>query len=118
MLISKERFIEFMEELNKLRQASENLNDALFNYDNCSDFSGFSNFRAEGMVIDLLRILTKDEGEYSTIEYFIYDLEWGKEWDDTKFTESDGTPIDISTVDKLYDYLEECAKEVEDESGN
>lgn len=109
MLISKERFVEIMKEIKAMDEASRNLSKALEDFDNTSDFGGFSNFRAMDIAIDLLNILVQDfPEEYfgSTIEYFIYDLEWGEKWEEDSITEADGTPIRLSTVEELYDYLE------------
>ena len=121
MLISKEKFIEIMNEFKVFCESSDKLADALRDYDNTSDFGGFSNFRAMDIIIDLLDILVQDfPDEYcgSLIDYFIYDLEWGTKWTPDSFSEQDGTSIDISTVEKLYDYLESNYKENHGESGN
>ena len=110
MLISKEKFMSVMNELKEMDDASNRLSDALRDYDSTSDFGGFSNFRAMDIAIDLLNILVQDfPAEYvgSTIEYFIYDLEWGTAWTEESITEADGTPVRLSTVEELYDYLAE-----------
>lgn len=122
MLITKERFIEIMNEFKVLVDSSVRLSNALAEYDNCTDFGGFSNFRAESLIIDLLNILVQDfPDEYvgSTIDFFIYELNWGKDWTEDSICEADGTPIRLSTVEELYDYLDKHYKVqgVEDESG-
>lgn len=108
-MLTKEEFIEYMNTLKEMCDSSLMLDNALKNFDNCSDFGGFSNFRAEDLVITLLEKLMDDPKDstygVSNISYFIYDLEWGSKWTPDSFMEPDGTPIDISTVDKLYDYL-------------
>ena len=38
------------------------------------------------------------------IEYFIYDLAFGKNWKPDSLT-INGTSIDISTAERLYDYI-------------
>ena len=50
-----------------------------------------------------LRNSFHDEGDW--ILYFIYDLADGSEWKEDSCTEKDGTTIDLSTVEKLYDFL-------------
>lgn len=110
MLISKEKFIKIMNEFKKLVDSSHMLSDALANYDNCTDFGGFSNMRAESIIVDLLNILVQDfPDDYvgSTIDFFIYDLNWGKDWTEDSICEADGTPIRLSTFEELYDYLEQ-----------
>ena len=37
--------------------------------------------------------------------YWLYELDFGKEWEDGAYT-INGEGIDISTVEKLYDFLE------------
>lgn len=39
------------------------------------------------------------------IHYFIYELEFGKRWKSGMVSESDGTDIDMSSAEKLWNYL-------------
>lgn len=39
------------------------------------------------------------------IDYFCYELDFGRSYVDGCVTDSDGNPIDLSTAEKLYDYL-------------
>ena len=107
-MLTKEEFLHYIEELEQLQEASDRLDAALHAYDECDDFSGFTNFRALSLIIDLLEKLMKDpkdEYGYSTISYFITELQFGKKYNEGCFTEADGTPIDLSTSEKLYEYL-------------
>lgn len=112
MPITKEDFVYYIDTLKQIRNASDRLNDALASYDETADFGGFTNFRVLILVEDLLNNLFKlerDEYGYTTISYFIEELNFGEDWGPECFQEADGTPIDISTSEKLYDYLEkEC----------
>ncbi len=56
----------------------------------------------EGIVVKLLERLMKDR--CGTISYFIYELDYGKEYQRGCMSDEDGD-IDISTLEKLYDYL-------------
>ena len=40
----------------------------------------------------------------SDISYFVYDLDFGKNWTESSIT-IDGVSVDISTPERLYDYL-------------
>lgn len=61
------------------------------------------------MVCDSMELERKHNDLFNNdVEYFIYDLEWGKNWTPESVTEADGTPVDLSTVEKLYDYLVQC----------
>ena len=55
------------------------------------------------LVIDLLAEIMGDS--FGDIEYFCQELEFGKKYSPGVVTEADGTEIDISTAEKLYDYL-------------
>lgn len=107
-MITKEQFIYYIGEIKTLIEKSDMLSKALADFDSCRDFGGFSNFRAIDALVSLLEDVMGEERstEYPTnISYFIYDLEFGSKWTEDSIQESDGTPIDISTADKLYDYL-------------
>lgn len=108
-MITKEEFVSYMNTLKVITESSRMLSDALKDFDSCSDFGGFSNFRAEGLIVTLLEKLMDDfrddQYDISDISYFIYDLEWGTKWNPFSLRDADGSSIDISTIEKLYDYL-------------
>lgn len=56
----------------------------------------------EDIVIKLLENMFHDG---DTISWWIYDLDYGTKYEDGCITENDGTIIDLSTPEKLYDYL-------------
>ena len=56
----------------------------------------------EGIVIKMLEKMMKDKNE--NISYFIYKLNYGKEYQEGCIYDDEGN-IDISTAEKLYDYL-------------
>ena len=39
------------------------------------------------------------------IDYFIYELDFGEKWTETSFTDGYDNPIDISTIEKFWDYI-------------
>ena len=45
----------------------------------------------------------EDQGE--DISYFIYELDYGRDYEEGCITDQDGNNIDFSTAEKLYDYL-------------
>ena len=55
------------------------------------------------LVIDLLMEIMCDEDR--DIEYFCCELDYGKKFTMGDVVEEDGTQIDFSSADKLYDYL-------------
>lgn len=60
------------------------------------------------LVIELLIKLMHDEDRW--IEYFVYELDWGKRTD-LHASWEDGTPIPLNTLDDLYRLLEACYQE-------
>ena len=68
------------------------------------DFDGWYN---NDIVITPIEDALKDEfdDDGDMISYFMYDLEYGERWTKDSLWNEDGTVIDISTVEKLYDYL-------------
>ncbi|NCQ52027.1 hypothetical protein GW796_09055 [archaeon] len=51
-----------------------------------------------------LEKMTKDE--YKWIEYFIYELDYGKKYKDGCIIDSDGSYIKLRTPEDLYNFLE------------
>ena len=57
----------------------------------------------EGIVVKLLEKLLRDS--FGNVSYFIYELDYGKEYRQGCISDEKGENIDISTPEKLYDYL-------------
>lgn len=102
-MINKENFVKIINAIQEQREIDRKATEALDSifidvvggfYDNETLFSVIENY-----LVDTF----KDEGGW--LGYFIYDLDFGKDWKDDCCSESDGTIIDISTVEKLYDFL-------------
>lgn len=75
-----------------------------------NDFvSSYDNSLVIDQLVKLLKILTDDDHKDSWIDYFVYELDFGK-----KFTmgmvKNKGSDVDISTSSKLYDFLEKNLK--------
>ena len=60
-------------------------------------------------MLEMIKELAHDDYDY--IEYFIYELKWGKEAKPNSVTEEDGTPILLMTIEDLYNKLEKDEKE-------
>ena len=104
-MISKEKFIEI---INRLRNYNDLQNkiDGLFkeNIDNKEkDFinAGSICIGHESVVVYLL------ENMFDTdmISYFIYELDYGKNYKNGYVLDGVGNIIDLSTAEKLYEYL-------------
>lgn len=57
----------------------------------------------ETIVVDLLKEMFYDKSD--VIGWWIWENDYGRTVDLTSITESDGTPIDVTTPEKFYDYL-------------
>lgn len=105
-MITKKNFIDIINHIkevndfvNETNKRARNLHDSIIN-----DF-----FNASSLSIcfedDLIKVL---ENMFNTdlISWWIYELEYGKEFKIGCLVEADGvTKPDISTAEKLYDYL-------------
>lgn len=104
-MISKKEFVEIIERLKNYNDLQDKIDD-LFksNIDNKEmDFmnAGSICIGHESVVVELL------ENMFNTdmISYWIYELDYGKEYKDGYVQDGKGNNIDISTLEKLYDYL-------------
>ena len=105
--VSKEEFVDIM---SRLREASDLVDkvDELFrkSRDNVEcDFCNGAGLQIshESSVVFLLRKLLKDDVE--DIDYFIYELDYGRKYEPGMITDENGHDIDFSSAEKLYDYL-------------
>lgn len=105
-LVSKEKFVEIVNRLKQTDETVDTINE-IFNNTIDSKTSDFMNAASlmichEDIVVELLKIMFNDK---DTITWWLYELDYGKQYTDGCITELDGTIIDLSTPEKLYDYL-------------
>ncbi len=102
-MITKDNFIKLMDAMKEQREIDEKATEAL--QDIFEDvFGGFYNNETLFSAIELYLLdIFDDIGEW--ILYYIYDLDWGVTWSKGCCSEKDSTDIDISTAEKLYDFL-------------
>lgn len=110
-MISKEKFIEIINKLKEVNdfvdetnERARKLNDAIM-----SDFYNTMSLSIshESLVVELLENMFNSD----MISYWIYELDYGREYKDGYVQDGEGNNIDISTVEKLYDYLIKEAEE-------
>ena len=89
--------IEFVSKVDELfRNSRENVE--------CDFCNGASlQISHESTVVFLLRKLLKDAVE--NIDYYIYELDYGRKYEPGMITDENGHDIDLSSAEKLYDYL-------------
>ena len=105
-MISKQKFIEIINTLKevhdfvdatntKARQLKDAINSDFFNASSLS-------ISHETIVVELLEKIF-DDGD--TLSWWIYELDYGRKYEKGCITEENGDFIDVSTPEKLYDYL-------------
>lgn len=99
-MISKETFVNTMKRLEELDTKMDAADAALKEL--CPDFCGLYITEPFDIVVDLLKDILKDK--YDSLGYFIYELDFLRNFHMGCVTE-DGEPIDLSTWDKVYDYM-------------
>ena len=98
-MISKELFIKTIENIRKEEEKLDKFNQALYEI---SD--GFPIFNPNNLYLKALFDVLEDifHDSTGTIEWFLYEDVEKTIW------LADGTPIDVSTPELLYDYLIDC----------
>ena len=104
-MISKEKFVEIINRLKSCTELQNKIND-LFrdNIDNKEmDFinAGSICIGHESVVVYLLERMFDTD----MISYFIYELDYGKKYKAGCVLDENMNEIDLSTAEKLYDYL-------------
>lgn len=112
-LISKTEFTDTLTTLKDQAKRFDKLRDAM--QDLCPDF--YVDFYPQSIYEDLVinTLARFFPHSIDDINYFAYKLNYGADWKKDSITDIDGTPINISTPQELYDYLvrneEECLKQ-------
>lgn len=106
--MTKERFVEIMKELEAANALQQKVATAVRQYNNIVSRDYPEPYGLvvshDFLVIGLLAEIMDDTA--GDIEYFCCELEYGKKYVPGCVTERDGTIIDFSTAEKLYEYLE------------
>ena len=105
-MLTKQEFVDIIDKLkevndfvNETNDKARNLNDAII-----SDFFNASSLSIshENIVVKLLENMFNDE---DILSWWLYELDYGRKFKIGYITEPDGTEIDLTTPEKLYDYL-------------
>lgn len=112
MLIKKEEFVKIINSLQEISELITNVNQILNNSKN-DIIKNFCNVSAlQCQQDDIIKILsTMFNDVFGDIEYFIYDLEFGKKYHEGCYTNKNGENIDLSNAETLYDRLLESFNE-------
>lgn len=105
MIISREEFTKYINRIHDLQKMDDEMRDWCHKWSPDTDIF-FSQMNAECELVELLDKMTHPEDSYGDdVSYFVYELNFGEDYHPGCVTEADGTEIDFSTTDKLYDYL-------------
>ena len=105
-MITKKEFIKIINNLkevndfvNETNKKAKKLNDAII-----SDFYNTMSLSIshENIVVKLLENMFNDK---DIISWWLYELDYGKEFKKGYLKDENGLDIDVSTAGKLYDYL-------------
>ena len=110
-MITKEKFCKIINEIKRMHEYEDELYKLGRKYDNDSEIR-FPTL--EDTVVSLLEYATccpTDEKYGSDISYFIYELDFGRDWEPGMIVDREGNDIDFSTAEKLYDYLKKVYEE-------
>lgn len=107
MKISQKEFVEIIDKLRKVNDFTDEVNSKARKLDDAIESDFFNamslSISHESIVVKLLeKIFNDKEG---IISWWIYELDYGREYEDGCFIDEDRRYIDVSTAEKLYDYL-------------
>lgn len=104
-MITKKRFVEIINRLENYNKLQEQINSL---FDECienkeNDFcnAGSICIGHESVVVELLENMFNSD----MISYWIYELDYGKNYKNGYVLDGVGNIIDLSTAEKLYEYL-------------
>lgn len=102
VIISKKLFIETMNKLKIYDEKMDMVDSALRILD--SDFGGLYITAPFEVVFPILREIFNDK-ENSWLEYLAFEKNWLMGYEPGDVTDENGDEIDLSTWDKVYDFL-------------
>lgn len=109
-MISKEKFVDIINRLRNYNDMQDEIRDISKKYIEPmeSDFNNAAEICVghETVVVDLLRNIFDDE-ENDILGWWIWECDYGRSFKKGFLVELDGTKPDLTTPEKLYDYLTE-----------
>jgi len=102
MLIQKDKFVEILKSIVKLKELDYELYKITKKIDPMKN--GMSFFTAEDQMIEMLKLLAEDTEDW--ISYWIYDCDMGNgKNSDSVRTQDDKTPIPLRTPEDVYECI-------------
>ena len=107
VLITKQEFVKIINRLKETDDIKNKINDLIRTSTDTriSDFTNASSLMIchEDIVVELLKKMF-DDTEDSVIGYWLYECDYGRKYDEMGIYNY-GKKLDLSTAEKLYDYL-------------
>lgn len=103
--ISKALFVETIKCLKKQWAHDDKATQALEKIFDAGSFSGYKTHYVTNQLIKILQVAMNDDNADSWIEYFVFDLDFGKKYTVGCANNKDGSNIDLSHAGKLWDFL-------------
>lgn len=111
-ILTKEEFVSVMERMKAISDFEGELYKMYYRFSGDASAPVHPSLDSE-LIKVLNRMFYQSEEEwYTDIEYFIYELDYGRNWEPGKVTQ-DGEDIDISDAEKLYNYLMSQIEDIE-----
>lgn len=104
-LINKEDFVTTIEDIKLVNSYQDGLNN-FFRKNNVDGYIFQPDCTAT--VLRLLHNIFGEADRDNWIEYFCFELDFGKKWKPDSVTKKDGTSIKLQTIEDLYEFLCEC----------
>ena len=105
-MITKNKFVEIIDRLRETKDFVDETNDRARKLNDAiiSDFFNASSLSIshESIVLELLENMFNAD---DTLSWWLYDLDYGREYKDGIIQDGNGRNIDLSTAEKLYDFL-------------
>ena len=119
IVISKEKFVGYINFIKELREKERKFNEGLsecFGEQNVANIFVYNDVENKiiEMLCDLVGIEYNKEDKHvgDDIQYFIYELDFGEVGYAQHAVEIDGKTYDLSSAEKLYDYLVEMDSKI------
>ena len=100
--MDKELFVKTMNQIEELARQQDKLDDMLKEID--PEFGGgYIHNKSIFILEELLAQLTNDK--YENIAYYMWEIDFGKEYVDGMITDDQGNNIPLSNAEELYDLI-------------
>ena len=102
--MTKELFIESIEQLQKQYEHDLKCSEAFRVILPHDYLSGYDNSKLQEQLVKILQVEMNDEGDHSWIEYYIWELDFGKDFKDGCVM-IDKQPFELKTPSDLWELL-------------